>query len=109
MRSIDDLNIGKPRFVTLDQLVTVSDLQSFKTELLHSIKNILTDINKQPIKKWLKSYEVKKIMKVSTGTLQNLRTNGTLPFSKVGGIIYYSLDDIERIMASEKTVSDKRV
>lgn len=108
MRNLGDLNIGNPRFVTLDQLVTVSDLQTFKTELLQSIKNILTDTNKQPVNKWLKSYEVKKIMKVSTGTLQNLRTNGTLPFIKVGGIIYYSMDDIEKIMKSEKRGGNKR-
>jgi hypothetical protein len=48
-------NIGKPRFVTLDQLVTISDLQAFKADLLLSIKNMISDANKQPTNKWLKS------------------------------------------------------
>jgi len=102
MGSVGDSHIGKQRFVTLDQLVTVSDLQAFKTELLLSIKSILSNTNKHPVKKWLKSYEVKKMMNISTGTLQNLRTNGTLPFTKVGGIIYYNLEDIEKVMESAK-------
>jgi hypothetical protein len=37
MGSVED--IGKPRFVTLDQLVTISDLQAFKTDFLLSIKD----------------------------------------------------------------------
>ena len=102
MGSMEHLKIGKPRFVTLDQLVTVSDLQAFKTELLLSIKNILSDANKQLVKKWLKSYEVKKMMDISSGTLQNLRANGTLPFTKIGGIIYYNLEDIEKVLESKK-------
>ena len=102
-------DIGKPRFVTLDQLVTVSDLQAFKTELLLSIKNMLSDANKQSVKKWLKSNEVKKIMNISTGTLQNLRANGTLPYTKVGGIIYYKLEDIEKVMELQKRIPGKNL
>jgi len=68
-----------------DQLVTLGDLQLFKEELLFSIKAIIQSNNPIPTKKWLKSYEVKKMLNVSTGTLQNLRTNGTLPHTKIGG------------------------
>lgn len=102
-------DIGKPRFVTLDQLVTISDLQAFKVELLLSINNMLSDTNKQPTKKWLKSYEVQKIMDISTGTIQNLRANGTLPYTKVGGLIYYKLEDIEKVMESQKRTPDKNL
>jgi hypothetical protein len=38
---------------------------------------------------WLKSSEVRKLLKISSGTLQNLRINGTLNFYKIGGILYY--------------------
>ncbi|MFZ2284508.1 MAG: helix-turn-helix domain-containing protein, partial [Lutibacter sp.] len=37
----------------------------------------------------------KKLLGISTGTLQNLRINGTLPYTKMGGVIYY---DYEKIM-----------
>jgi glycyl-tRNA synthetase alpha subunit len=55
--------------------------------------------------KLLKSYQVKNRLKISPGTLQNLRVNGTLPFTKVGGIIYYKDEDIMKLFdpAKEKT------
>jgi hypothetical protein len=38
----------------------------------------------QPTKKWLKTHEVRKLLNVSGGTMQRLRTNGTLPYKKGG-------------------------
>ncbi|WP_369427692.1 helix-turn-helix domain-containing protein [Pontibacter harenae] len=35
---------------------------------------------------------------MSPATLQTLRINGTLPFTKIGGTIYYRAEDIERLM-----------
>ncbi len=42
------------------------------------------------------------ILQVSPGTLQNLRINGTLPYSKVGGIIYYDIEDIQKAMSQSR-------
>jgi len=86
-----------------DQLVTLADLQEFKEDLLLSIKTIIQVNSPQPAKKWLKSYEVKKLLNISTGTLQNLRANGSLPYSKIGGLIYYDADEINRVMAGHKS------
>lgn len=47
---------------------------------------------------WLKSYEVRKLLNISAGTLQNLRINGTLPYNKIGGLMYYRYDDIQKLM-----------
>ena len=79
------------------QIPTTEDLEQFKSELFTEIKSILKS-DGQPIKKWLKSYEVKKILKVSPGTLQTLRINGTLQYTKLGGIIYYDYDHIQKTM-----------
>jgi hypothetical protein len=49
-------------------------------------------------KKWLKSSEVRKMLNISPGTLQNLRINGTLRFTKIGSIMYYKLEDINRVL-----------
>jgi len=43
------------------ELVTIGDLEQFKTELLLFIKALLTDNKGKATRKWLKSYEVKKI------------------------------------------------
>ena len=65
-----------------------------KTEDLQKILNSSKTIEK----KWLKSNEVRKILKISSGTLQTLRINGTLQYSKVGGTIYYNYQDIEKML-----------
>jgi hypothetical protein len=57
----------------------------------------------KPGKKWLKSSEVRKMLGISPGTLQNLRVNGSLPFTKIGGIIFYSQEDIERLLKDNST------
>lgn len=78
-------------------LLTQEDLHHFKTELFNELKGILKHAADPP-KKWLKSEEVKKILKVSPGTLQTLRINGTLQYTKLGGIIYYDFEHIEKTM-----------
>jgi hypothetical protein len=35
---------------------------------------------------------------ISPGTLQNLRVNGTLPYTKVGGVVYYAYEDILKVI-----------
>ena len=42
------------------------------------------------------------LLQVSPGTLQNLRINGTLPYTKVGGIIYYDAEEIQDVMNSNR-------
>ena len=78
-------------------LITKDDLAEFKMQLLEEIKAILQPQNIKQ-KKWLRSAEVRKMLNISAGTLQNLRINGTLPFSKVGSIAYYDWKDIEKMM-----------
>jgi hypothetical protein len=84
------------------QLVTIEDLEQFKTDLLLSIKALLADNIGKPTRKWLKSYEVKKLLGCSNGTLQVLRANGTLPCAWLGKTPYYDSDDIDRVLQERK-------
>jgi hypothetical protein len=79
------------------EIITKEDLQEFEERLINKIISIMGKSGEEP-KKWLKSYQVKNLLKISTNTLQTLRDNGTLPFSKIGGILYYKYDDILRIL-----------
>lgn len=81
------------------QIITTDDLREFKIELLDEISKLLEDSKELKPKKWLKSTEVRKILNVSPGTLQTLRINGILPYTKVGGTHYYSLNEIEKLMS----------
>ncbi|RRN77387.1 DNA-binding protein, partial [Pseudoxanthomonas sp. SGD-10] len=47
----------------------------------------------------------KKILGISHGFLQTLRDSGTLPFTKIGGSIYYDFEDITKMMSANKSSS----
>lgn len=90
------------------EIITKQDLAQFKTELLDDLKEIINSgETTQPQRKWLKSYEVKKMLGISPGTLQNLRINGTLSYTKIGGLIFYSYDDIVKLMEGKKKSGKK--
>jgi len=83
------------------EIITKEDLNEFGEKLLDEIKRLLGKSTGEP-QKWLKSYQVKNLLKISSGTLQNLRTNGTLSFTKVGGIIYYKQEDIMKVLEGKQ-------
>lgn len=87
------------------EIVTTDDLREFKIELLTEFKKMLNEQCGQPSKKWLKSYEVKKLLGISPGTLQNLRVNGTLPFTKIGGQMFYDYENIRKMLEPIKQKS----
>lgn len=86
--------------MTADELLTKKDLEDFKKELFELLDPIRKGqgISQQ---KWLKSMDVRKILGISHGKLQQLRDDGTLPYYKFGGIIFYKPDELHK--AVEKT------
>jgi len=79
-----------------DELITKADLEHLKIEIKEIIISLIDDtISKN---KWLKSNEVQKMLDISSGTLKNLRLNGVLPHSKIGGTIYYNYSDIISVL-----------
>ncbi|MEZ7514150.1 helix-turn-helix domain-containing protein [Flavobacterium frigidarium] len=83
-------------------IITTDDLREFKLELLDDIKELLNNQSGHITKRWLKSPEIKKLLGISSGTLQNLRINGTLPYTKVGGVLYYDYEEIMSVMENNK-------
>ena len=80
-----------------NELLTREDLQQFRMQLLSELKEVLQQ-SKQSTKQWLKSSEVRKMLGISHGTLQNLRITRSLPYTKLGGIMFYKYEDIEKIL-----------
>lgn len=89
------------------KIITPEDLNEFKTDLLENIKILINhqegNVKK---KKWIKSLEVRQFLGISAGTLQNFRINGTLPYTKIGGVIYYDLDEILKVLENNRVNSD---
>lgn len=88
-----------------NQLVTLDDLEKFRINLLMDIRKIQDGQSNKPPKHWLKSREVKKLLNISGGTLQNLRNTGQLPFKRVGGLIFYDAAEIDMTLTSPKKLA----
>ncbi len=84
------------------EIITTEDLREFKRELLEALGKLLEKHCGEPAKKWLKSNEVRKLLGISPGSLQNLRVNGTLPYAKIGGVILYDYVDIQKMLAEHR-------
>ncbi|WP_183884718.1 helix-turn-helix domain-containing protein [Pedobacter cryoconitis] len=83
-------------------IITMEDLRQFKTELLQEMKGIIGQgTESQQNGEWLRSAQVRKMLNISPGTLQNLRINGALPYRKIGGTMYYNKLQIEKILKGE--------
>jgi hypothetical protein len=85
-----------------DQIITTDDLLNFKYELIEEIKGIFKEMQENGGKKWLRSSDVRKLLGISPGTLQNLRINGHLPYNKVGGVIFYDRQDLLKMIESNR-------
>ncbi|RZK40169.1 MAG: DNA-binding protein [Pedobacter sp.] len=80
-------------------LITIEDLEIFKESLIAEIKEILKDSPQSDNKsEWLRSAQVRELLNISQGTLQNLRVNGTLTYSMVGKTVYYKRQDIIKLL-----------
>lgn len=82
------------------ELITKADFHSFKNEIVEEIKKLVQPQADQ--KEWLKSADVMELLGCSPGTLQNLRVSGKLPFTKIGGTIYYSRRDVLNVLEANK-------
>lgn len=83
-------------------ILTTDDLDQFKCELFSELKTMFNSKQVDGKLRWLKNSEVKKLLKISNSTLQTLRANGTLSFTKIGGIIYYDRQEIDQILEDNR-------
>jgi DNA-binding MarR family transcriptional regulator len=84
------------------EVITREDLNEFRTLLLKDLQELIHSKPTQT-KKWLKSIEVRNLLNISPGTLQNLRINGTLTYTKIGGTLYYDNTNIDKLLNNNKT------
>lgn len=82
------------------EILTTDDLQKFKQEMITEIKQLISDLValKPTEKKFLKNLELQERLDMSSASLQNLRNARILPYSKLGGTIYYDWDDVIQLM-----------
>lgn len=88
------------------ELVTLSDLENLKKEILTEIKKMLTGQREDPERRWLKSKEIQQLLGISPGTLQTLRNRAMIPFTRLGGVIFYNLEEVKKVL--EKSESNQQ-
>ncbi|SDE99854.1 Helix-turn-helix domain-containing protein [Pricia antarctica] len=90
-------------------IITTDDLHEFKLELFERIREILLEkAVEEKNKTWLRSKDVMGLLKISHGTLQNLRNNDTIPSHKIEGLIFYDAHEIDKILMDNRTIKHSR-
>lgn len=84
-------------------IITLEDLRSFKEELLKELAVLISKHHRAPQREWLKSHEVRRLLTVSPNTLHAMRERGLLPYTKIGGVIYYKYDDVLKMLEQNNT------
>lgn len=86
------------------EVITKADLEKFKIQLLDDIGRMLSELAKpkERVNEWLRSKEVRSLLKISASTLQNMRISGKLPYSKIDGRYYYKEGDIKKLLNDNK-------
>lgn len=73
-------------------IITRKDLEAFGDRLLSGLLKNIKDIlepHKNTNMDWMRSAEVRGVLKLSPSSLQNLRVHGKLNPVKIGGAYYY--------------------
>lgn len=84
-------------------IVTLEDLMHIKQEIMDEIKiTLAAQVQNQDTRLWFRSAELRKMLNISPGTLQNLRIKGALPYRKIGGSMFYNREDIQAMMEGGK-------
>lgn len=91
-----------PQRIYANQLITVDDLQEFRKQLLEELLLVFKKQTCVVPKKWMKSHEIRRLLKISPGTLQTLKSSGIIPYTKIGGVHFYDYDDIQKLLESGK-------
>lgn len=83
------------------KIVTNEELDRFRIQLLSDFKQLLANSINGNQKQYVKSCEARKILNISSGTLQSLRTTGKLKPTKILGTMYYSMDEIQSLLSGK--------
>ena len=85
------------------EVITIES-QAFKelTEKLNTITQFVATLQNgkedEPIDGWVDNHDVCQFLKISTKTLQRLRSNNKVSYSKISGKNYYRISEIQRLL-----------
>ncbi|MBK0368607.1 DNA-binding protein [Flavobacterium agrisoli] len=90
----------------MNEIVTKEDLRQFGLLLVVKIQALFKDKDsgrKETLEpEWIKSKSVRKLLDISAGSVQNLRTSQKVRFKKVLGSYYYNKEDLQKLFDDDK-------
>ena len=76
----------------------------FLSQEIKELKALVVQVQKTRTQKfnenWIDAQDVMLSLHISRRTLQSLRDNGTLPYSRINGKLYYKMSDVESLLES---------
>lgn len=78
-------------------IVTKKDIEELKKQILDAIASCFVKQSSEE-REWLRSKEVRKMLNISYGSLQNLRIKKLLNPTKIEGVYYYRLSEIQALL-----------
>ena len=92
--------------------IEAATFQEMKMTLKHFSTRIRQTVRKTQTKnteEWLDNQDVCTLLKISPRTLQNLRNNGSIPYTRIERKIFYNKRDIWNFIEERNIQSNKRV
>ena len=81
--------------------ITKEDLNECLERVAGRIMILIGNKSTYEPKRFLRSYQVRDLLKISNNDLRTMRDNGTIPFIKIGGILYYNYGHIINILKNK--------
>jgi hypothetical protein len=90
----------------MNDMVTKEDLRQFGLELLCNIGTLMTQtrgVQDEIVdQEWIKSKQVRLLMNMSPGSIQNLRVTQKVRYKKILGSYYYNKLDLLKLFTDER-------
>ena len=78
-------------------ILTIDEILEFHNRLVKELTELFNNV-KRDEKHWIKTADVRKLLGCSSKTIQNYRSNGILPFTKLGGTHYYDKGEVLKLL-----------
>lgn len=88
-------------------LMSFEEFQELVRDFKELKEIVLEGYERLPTPPLLRTSEVKKLLKVSDSTLAGLRQSGEIPYTKIGGTIYYLEKDIQNLILTNYSKSNE--
>lgn len=90
------------------ELLNIANLTQDVREIRETLRYLSMSSLNQLKDEWVDGQVVMQTLHISQRTLQSLRDNGTLPYSRINGKFYYKVSDIRELLESNYSKSKNR-